>query len=290
MAIEAIIPKTSRFLTDDGTIVPFGPLPAKDKPKVYETLEWAMTRLPDFEGKKALILPGAWYPPTVALFAEANFSRANSVEEADVVVFIGGEDVDPSLYGQKALAGTHFNKERDKTEVDIYAHCLALKKPMFGICRGGQFLATMNGAELWQDVNHHAGSHHEIYDIDEDVKLTTNSYHHQMVILHDKLDVLAVTNHQVATRFASDSMVVDLDKKGANQEGEIEVEAGYYYDTGCFFTQGHPEVGSPEYRSWVMTKLYDFLSSPHDDPFTGGKNKSKLVESDLELWRQVALM
>lgn len=222
------------------------------------TKDWGVKTLPDFKGKKAFVLPGAFYGSCVALLAEAGFLRANSVAEADVVVFIGGEDINPKLYEQENVKAW-FTQERDDLEVEIYKRAQELGKVCFGICRGAQFLHAMNGGILWQDVNNHGGRAHWIVDLDEDVRVMATSMHHQMLQDNDSLLTIAVTEEQVATSFMDENLHINLEGKGVNQEHEIEIEAGAYEKTRCFFVQGHPEVGSPEYRSWCMQKLKDFM-------------------------------
>lgn len=225
------------------------------KPTSQGTLEYKTKTMPRFDDMKAFVLPGAFYGNCVALMAEAGFSRANTVEDADVVVFIGGADISPSLYGQKDKHSYGVSKERDDYEQAIYHECLKHNKPMFGICRGAQFLHAMNGGQLWQDVNGHAGPDHSIIDLDLDVRLTVTSLHHQMLQSNQKMEIVAVTENQIATVFKDGNMSMKI----SPQSEEIEIEAGAYSDTKCFFVQGHPEVGSKEYRAWTMTKLQDFM-------------------------------
>jgi gamma-glutamyl-gamma-aminobutyrate hydrolase PuuD len=132
---------------------------------------------------------------------------------------------------------------------------------MFGICRGAQLLHALNGGELWQHVQGHNGPDHVIYDIDEDVYVTATSYHHQMLALNDKIEVIAVTKEQLGRTFMSDNMSITI----GEQEVELEIEAGSYAKTKCFFVQGHPEVGSVEYKSWTMWKLNELLLAWKDD-------------------------
>jgi hypothetical protein len=229
-----------------------------------------LTEFPDFKDRKVLILNGAWYGDTVALFAEANFKRANTFDEADLVVFLGGEDVSPSLYDQDPIAKCgSSNMERDMVEKWYFEKCVKEKKPMFGICRGAQFLHVMNGGKLWQDVNNHAGHSHDVLDIEENLYFRSNSYHHQMIQNNDSLTVVAVTKDRIATTFEDQDLKIDLSSAGTNSNSEIEIEAGFYEETRCFFTQGHPEVGTPKYRAWTMCKLHDFLldwEAVKDDP------------------------
>lgn len=251
MSKEVIDAMTNEEL-DDGSEL--------DEMKVDNINVWHVREIPQFPGQKVYVLPGAFYGACVALFAKAGFERANSVEEADVVVFIGGVDVDPKLYGEEAIAQTQApSPSRDKLEIDVYAKCIELGKPMFGICRGAQFLHVMNKGTLWQHVEGHAGPDHYIYDINDDCLVIATSLHHQMLALNDTIDVVACCKEQVSTVFRSADMVLDLDKEGANADVEIEIEAGIYWDTKCFFVQGHPEVGDDYYQSWSFTKFQDFL-------------------------------
>ena len=223
---------------------------------------WDIVEIPAFEGKKAFVLPGAFYGACVALMAKAGFERAVNVEEADVVVFIGGVDVDPKLYGEEIIAQTQTpSKERDALEQAVYDKCVEMGKVMFGICRGAQFLHVMNGGALWQDVKGHAGPSHWIYDTEDDCLVWATSLHHQMLAINNRMDVLAVCKDQISDEFRSADMVLDLKKEGANAAVEVEIEAGMYWDTKCFFVQGHPEVGDPEYQSWSLFKLQEFMEA-----------------------------
>jgi gamma-glutamyl-gamma-aminobutyrate hydrolase PuuD len=222
------------------------------------TKDYTRIDLPDFNYRSVFILNGAFYPDVVRLLASCNLKRADSVKDADIVVFIGGSDINPSLYNERCLSLTHFNTERDLFEIEIYNEAKALGKTIFGICRGAQFIHAMNGGTLWQDVNWHGGISHSIVDIDDDVKLIANSIHHQMLRLNDEIVVAAVCEKQVATRFEAEGLSINLTKNGSNASDEIEIEAGFYEKDRSFFVQGHPEVGSDEYRSWTMNKLYDW--------------------------------
>ena len=58
-----------------------------------------------------------------------------SLEEADVVLFTGGEDVDPSLYGAKKHKATSSNLNRDLEEKAIFEK-VKPNQLCLGICRG----------------------------------------------------------------------------------------------------------------------------------------------------------
>ena len=117
------------------------------------TATWKITQLPNFNGAKVHVLPGAFYGAIVGLMAEAGWVRSVTIDEADLVVFGGGADISPELYGQEPLPQTYFDEDRDTHEIWAYNKCVTSKIPMFGICRGAQFLHAMNGGKLWQDVS-----------------------------------------------------------------------------------------------------------------------------------------
>ena len=130
----------------------------------------------------------------------------------------------------------------------------------------------MNGGKLWQDVNNHGGRDHWIVDLDEDVRVKATSIHHQMLQECDSMELVAVTESQVATQFEDADLLVDLESTGSNAPPIMEVEAGAYTGTRCFFVQGHPEIGDITYRSWTMQKLLDYYLD-----WTGGLRQIKDV-------------
>ena len=219
------------------------------------TTNYRKTDMPEFTGKKAFVLGGAFSGSIRALMLEGGFEAAKSLIDADVVVFSGGEDVDPALYGEAPHRTTYFTKSRDDYERQVYDVCVKDKKFMFGICRGAQFLHVMNGGRLWQNVEGHGGRSHMIVDLDEDVRVEATSIHHQMLRDNNRIVVVALCEDQISRVFEAENTDIRLRPDGM----EKEIEAGLYPDTGCFFVQGHPEVGTPEYRSWTMHKLKDCL-------------------------------
>lgn len=109
-----------------------------------------------------------------------NHELTDNLEEADIVMFTGGEDVDPSLYDSKRHPTTYSNIHRDLEEKEIFERV----KPhqlCIGICRGSQFLCVMNGGKLIQNVNGHATrGTHPIYNRKTGQSYEITSTHHQM--------------------------------------------------------------------------------------------------------------
>lgn len=69
----------------------------------------------------------------------ANFlegvSLVDNVEDAEVVLFTGGEDVTPSLYGCKKHPTTYSNPSRDKKEKEVFNQ-IKPNQVALGVCRG----------------------------------------------------------------------------------------------------------------------------------------------------------
>ena len=69
----------------------------------------------------------------------ANFlegvSFVDNVEDAEVVLFTGGEDVTPSLYNCKKHVSTYCNPNRDLAEKEVF-NKIKENQIALGICRG----------------------------------------------------------------------------------------------------------------------------------------------------------
>lgn len=126
------------------------------------------------------------------------------VSRVDGVLLTGGEDVEPSLYGQERneKSGTA-NEPRDRTEIALIRAARELKKPILAICRGPQVLNVALGGTLIQDIpsqvpgalehnerDERAGRVHDVIiekgsRIAEAIGATSisvNSLHHQSVL------------------------------------------------------------------------------------------------------------
>lgn len=203
------------------------------------------------------------------LFARAKCNKADSIEEADIVVFGGGPDVDPQLYGETpAPECGRIDVDRDQSDMEAYAKCLKLGIPMVGICRGAQFLHVMNGGKLFQDIDNHHGSH-DIYDVSLKQWVKASSVHHQAVIPQGGggFNLLAFAS-------VSENRVVNDQKRLHGKY--TDVEAFFYRNTACLGVQGHPEyAGFAEYSHWFMGKVDQCINTNPDLSFEGGRLRMK---------------
>lgn len=185
------------------------------------------------------------------MFSRARCQRAKSVLEADIVIFTGGVDVDPALYGEEAHKSVRFNEGRDTDDINLFLLCQEHGIPMFGVCRGAQFLHVMMGGKLYQDVDNHYGDH-PIYDrINKRMIDKVSSVHHQMVIENNDMEILATASvAKERWKNPNDSVV---------GQG-MDVEAFYYRSHCIIGVQGHPEYSNYNYYTkWCLDLINEYV-------------------------------
>ncbi len=90
-------------------------------------------------GAPLLVPPGAAYEETL--------------DSVDGLIFSGGSDLDPELYGEAAHPETDsWVRERDDFELGLMRAALARDVPLLAICRGSQVLNVALGGDLEQHV------------------------------------------------------------------------------------------------------------------------------------------
>ena len=78
-------------------------------------------------------------------------------EDYDGILFAGGEDVDPSFYGErKRHESVRDHRPRDEFEFSLLEGALARRAPILGICRGVQMINVGFGGTLYQDMKEDA--------------------------------------------------------------------------------------------------------------------------------------
>ena len=135
-------------------------------------------------GVPLLVPPGAPFAETLAA--------------VDGLIFSGGSDLDPELYGAEAHAETlGVIRERDDFELPLMRAALECDVPMLAICRGSQVLNVVRGGDIEQHVPDRIGSevHREVPGVFSvhDVEVTPGS--RLASILGDRHDVKS-SHHQ----------------------------------------------------------------------------------------------
>ncbi len=231
------------------------------------------------EKLKVLIVNGDGAEQVRDMFVNQGWDIVTDIDDADLVQFVGGADVDPAMYGQHAHPSTHSSPARDQREKAIYIMALDRGIPMAGICRGGQFLNVMNGGEMYQDVdNHGISGTHDAYLNGAILPIKVTSTHHQMMSPNYEADVEILLTAREATQkikmsSASFSKYQTLQRLNNNGTSPSDIEAVLYYDSRCLCFQPHPE-----YRGGHVKETLEAYFMFIEDYFFSAKADDKAKE------------
>jgi len=167
----------------------------------------------------------------------ANKVLVDSVDQADVVFFKGGDDVDPSLYNESRHYSTQSHLNRDLYEQQVYRTAIKAGKKVIGVCRGLQFLSVMNGCKLFQDITGHAGSHFmQNVGIEGFEPFKITSTHHQALPLRE-----AMKNPEFKLFGVAEAKVTYSHHEYVEDEYYPIVEMGMF-GRDTLVIQSHPEM------------------------------------------------
>ena len=169
-------------------------------------------------------------------------------KDIDLVLFTGGEDVNPAHYNENIGKYTHINSNRDKKEIDTFYRFKG-KSFLLGICRGNQLLTILSGGKLIQHVEGHCRDHSMV--LNNGLKYNITSSHHQMIYpfdLNEKdYELIAYSEYfQSNTYLNGDNEEIEL------SNNFLEPEIVYYKKTNALCIQGHPEWNHCEKRTSQM--------------------------------------
>lgn len=115
--------------------------------------------------------------------------KFSDIENADVIVFSGGEDINPKIYGKQNTHSyiTQFSIARDIFEMKVLENAIKLSKKILGVCRGHQLINAFLGGNLIQEISliGSHGSPHKLEGSEGVIKhffKSVNSMHHQGVL------------------------------------------------------------------------------------------------------------
>lgn len=171
----------------------------------------------------------------------------------DIILFEGGTDISPSLYGEKPSWRCQFpNKYRDYEEVELFKRGLVAGCSFIGICRGAQLITALLGGKLIQHVYNHESAHvmtinqiPEIAGFSAGQKIVTSSLHHQMM----NPFVLPKSEYQILAECPKDFAKAYLGEKADPIElpkDFVEPEIVWYPKAKALCIQGHPEYTEPD--------------------------------------------
>lgn len=190
---------------------------------------------------------------TAFYLKQAGMVEIHNPEEADIIVFNGGEDIATELYGEKPVMRRipRVVSTRDQDERYVFEKYSAMGKFFLGICRGAQLLNVLNGGKLWQHVNNH-GLSHPITDSSGDTYIATST-HHQMMRPGKLGEVIATALEATA------KMADGVSFEGSQDRNvEADVEIVWYKGNRTLCIQGHPEyVPGSEFANYCLKLIKD---------------------------------
>lgn len=183
-----------------------------------------------------------------------NEEITTNIEEADLIIFAGGKDINPEFYGEKPIKHIQFNTERDLNELLVYDYAIENNIPMLGICRGSQLLCVANNGKLIQHVNNHGiGGMHKIEDIETKEIYSVTSTHHQMAFPFNlnKEDYKIISKSSPSL---ADYYIKEKEEEYSKDNVPVEPEIIFYPKTKCLGLQYHPEYMSQSSEAVKYTK------------------------------------
>lgn len=192
-----------------------------------------------------------WRAQVVASAESSGIESLTAAREADVVVLMGGEDVDPRLYGDSAAypGSGHHEPRADSTQIAVVLEAMQQGRPLLGICRGIQLINVALGGTLVQHLSNsaaHRGAPQSgnafvtnlvaiepVSDLDRDV---------------DAADPVMCTHHQAVDVLGNGLMVA-----GRAADGVIEAVVHESAPiTGVQWHPEHPESAARQLRALLL--------------------------------------
>lgn len=173
-----------------------------------------------------------------------DYKLVSNIEEADIVMLTGGEDINPALYGAKCHPTTYFSQVRDKFEIAEF-NKVKENQLVIGTCRGLQLINALMGGLIIQNVyNHSLWTTHPVTDGIKEFEIT--SLHHQMVYPYNlptgEYKILWTTPSPRSHIYEGD-LITEHCINALIRNGEPELVL--YTKPGmpkCLGIQGHPEM------------------------------------------------
>jgi len=177
-------------------------------------------------------------------------------DSADGVLFLGGGDVDATIYGHTEPVNHEYGVDRaaDDYSIEIIHSTIERDAPLLCICRGSQLLNVALGGDLIPDIEnyhpHRGGSGDPMFK-DEQVILEPGSAIHQ-ILGRDRLAVRS-GHHQAVNRLGAGLVVSARAEDGIIEGTELPSA------TWVVGVQWHPEDddGSAGDRRALFTAFVD---------------------------------
>lgn len=179
----------------------------------------------------------------------------------DGLVLMGGSDLCPETYGEKALRPEwNGDRIRDGYEIGLVKAFVAKSKPVLGICRGLQLINVAMGGTLWQDLGTqvpHALNHRNWAIYEHNCHATTLVANSGLAKLYPGTTTVKTNSiHHQAIKDLGRDLVVEA----WSQPDGIAEAIRWTGPSYVFGVQWHPEF-HPEDASYIDDRpiLDDFL-------------------------------
>jgi putative glutamine amidotransferase len=165
---------------------------------------------------------------------------------------MGGSDVCPETYGEKALKPEwNGDRVRDEYEIALMRAFTSVKKPVLGLCRGAQVINVAQGGTLYQDLGTQvpqALNHRDWAIYEQNCHATSIVPGSGLAKLYPGIEVTKTNSiHHQAVKDLGRDLAVE-----ARSEPDHIVEAIRYKGPGYLFAvQWHPEFHAPDDASFV---------------------------------------
>lgn len=183
------------------------------------------------------------------------------IRDADGVIFAGGMDFDPSLYGSNHydLVEEYFPDD-DRDDLKLLSLAIEENKPILGICRGMQLINIYYGGSLYEDIPTQVGDY-----VSHRGDENTFSYHNisfnENSTIYDKLGGETTRNvnsmHHEGIKTLADGLMITAQ----SDDGIIEAIENPYYNSFMMGVQWHPEYNGGELDSLTKIIFDDFTNS-----------------------------
>ena len=174
----------------------------------------------------------------------------------DSLFGMGGEDVNPKLYGEEITHSVKVVPTRDLSEVKMIKTYIQKKKGVYyGICRGSQICFVAKGGSLHQDIfsegvtDEHVDVWHKVKVVKKDDNLL------RAFTGKDEINIYSY-HHQAVREGSADVSINSVEGVGVNR-----VVEGYQFKNGLGLTfQFHPEMMHNKDGDAIMAGLVHYSS------------------------------
>lgn len=168
------------------------------------------------------------------------------IKDVDGVIFAGGEDFDPALYGSNSYdLVENYSTDQDRADLKLFGMAIEENKPTLGICRGMQLINIYYGGSLYEDIPTQVGSYISHRGYEKGFSYHNINFNENSTIF-DKLDgeITREVNsmHHEGIKNLADGLLITAE----SDDGVIEAIENPYYNSFMMGVQWHPEYSGPD--------------------------------------------